>query len=127
MVARLGRSCLSKTIDLMRFIKREEPDTPVRAYLALMSLGLFGRPGRSFGSGWLVLFWVSDTFGDSDSDYLKNHVRNVRELQLQTLDGPECGSDRIKLPRTRLLVTIDDLEFGGEIAQQIEAFVELVT
>ena len=49
-------------MDEMRFIKRQEPDTPVRAYLALMSLGLFGRPGRSFGSGWLVLFWVSDTF-----------------------------------------------------------------
>ena len=66
-------------------------------------------------------------FGDSDFDYLKNHVRNVRELQFQTLDGSECGSDRIELSRTRLLVTIDDLEFGGEFAQQIEAFAKLVT
>ena len=65
-------------------------------------------------------------FGDSDFDYLKNHVRNVRELQFQTLDGPECGADRIELSRTRLLVTINALQFGGEIAQQIEAFVELV-
>jgi hypothetical protein len=48
-------------------------------------------------------------------------------LQLQALDGPECGADRIKLPRTRLLVTIDDLQFHGEFAQHVEAFVELVT
>ena len=89
MVARLGRSCLSKTIDLMRFIKREEPDTPVKAYLALCGFGVV--------------------------------------LQLQALDGPECGADRIELSRTRLLVTINALQFGGEIAQQIEAFVELVT
>ncbi len=55
MVARFGCSCLSKTMDEMRFIKRQEPDTPVRAYLALCE------------------------FGDG--------------LELQALDGPECGAD----------------------------------
>ena len=48
-------------------------------------------------------------------------------LQLQALDGPECGADRIELPRTRLLVTINDLQLHGEIAQHVESFVELVT
>ena len=89
MVALLGCSCLSKTMDEMRFIKRQEPDTPVRAYLSLCGVGI--------------------------------------ALELQALDRPECGADRIELSRTRFLVTIDALQFSGEIAQQIEAFVELAT
>ena len=33
----------------------------------------------------------------------------------------------LRVDGTRLLVTIDDLQFHGEIAQHVEAFVELVT
>jgi MYXO-CTERM domain-containing protein len=50
MVARLSCSCLSKTMDEMRFMKRQEPDTPMKAGLALLGLGLFGRVGRQFAS-----------------------------------------------------------------------------
>ena len=46
---------------------------------------------------------------------------------LQALDGSEGGSDRLHFTGTGLLVAVDGFEFHGQITQQAEAFVELVS
>ena len=46
---------------------------------------------------------------------------------LQPLDGPESGSDRLHFTSTGFLVAIDGFQFHGQIAQQVESIVELVT
>jgi len=48
-------------------------------------------------------------------------------LDLQPLDGPESGSDRLHFTSTGFLVAIDGFQFHGQIAQQVESIVELVT
>jgi hypothetical protein len=46
---------------------------------------------------------------------------------LQALDRPESGSDRLHFTGTGLLVAVDGFEFHGQITQQVESIVELVT
>ncbi len=46
---------------------------------------------------------------------------------LQALDRPERGSDRLNFAGTGFLVAVDGFEFHGEITQQVESFVELVS
>jgi len=88
MVARFGFSFLSKTMDEMRAINEQEPDTPVKARLALCGL--------------------------------------VVGLNLQSLERPKRGADRLHFPGIHLLLTIGELQFQAEVTQHVEAIVELV-
>jgi len=74
-------------------LKRQEPDTPVRARLALEAQA----------------DWVFDVGSD-----------------LQPLDGPESRTDGVHFPGAGLLLTVDAFELEGQIAQQVESFVQLV-
>ncbi len=87
-VARFGFSFLSKTMDEMRAIKRQEPDTPVKARLA--------------HCGWVV------------------------RLNLQPLERPKRGTNRLHFPGIHLLLTIGELQFQAEVTQHVESIVELV-
>ena len=46
---------------------------------------------------------------------------------LQALDGPKRGSYRLHFAGTGLLVAVDGFEFHGQITQQVESIVELVS
>ena len=48
-------------------------------------------------------------------------------LNLQPLDGPESGSDRLHFTCAGLLVAVDRFQFHRQISQQVESIVELVT
>ena len=48
-------------------------------------------------------------------------------LDLQPLDGPESGSDRLHFPGAGFLIPVNGFEFHGQIAQQVESIIELVT
>ena len=75
-------------MDEMRAINEQEPDTPVKARLALC--------------GWMV------------------------DLNLQSLERPKRGADRLHFPGIHLLLTIGELQFQAKVTQHVEAIVELV-
>ena len=47
-------------------------------------------------------------------------------LQLQALDGPKRGADRIELPAAGPLLTVDELQLQGEVTELIETVLKLV-
>ena len=49
------------------------------------------------------------------------------DLQLEALQAAQSGAQGVELAAAGLLVAIDGFELHGQIAQQVEAFVELVT
>ena len=48
-------------------------------------------------------------------------------LQLEALQAAQSGAHGVELAAAGLLVAVDGFEFHGQIAQQVETFVELVS
>ena len=48
-------------------------------------------------------------------------------LQLEALQAAQSGAHGVELAAAGLLVAVDGFELHGQIAQQVEAFVELVS